>query len=164
MRLEKCYFCSSNVYPGHGIMFVRNDSKVFRFCRSKCHRNFKLKRNPRKVRWTKAYRKSHGKELAKDSVYSFEKRRNVPVKYDRDLMVKTLHAMKRIDEIKTARENRFQARRKKLAKLIQNKQNKAEIKQNIDLVISPFVRQKQNEIKEKVVTKKASKNSMEDDE
>lgn len=43
--------------------FLYNFLQIFRFCRSKCHKNFKMKRNPRKVKWTKAYRKLHGKDM-----------------------------------------------------------------------------------------------------
>ncbi|PFH54296.1 hypothetical protein AMATHDRAFT_72790 [Amanita thiersii Skay4041] len=107
MRIEKCYFCSTNVYPGHGSAFVRNDAKVFRFCSSKCHKNFKMKRNPRKVRWTKAFRKAAGKEMTVDSTIDFEKRRNVPVRYDRELVQTTIKAMKRIAEVKARRERAF---------------------------------------------------------
>ncbi|CAO1623029.1 unnamed protein product [Parajaminaea phylloscopi] len=107
MQITRCYFCSAPCYPGHGIMFVRNDSKSFRFCKSKCHKNFKMKRNPRKVRWTKAFRKASGKEMTVDSTLEFEKRRNVPVRYDRDLVRKTIEAMDRIAQIKARREAAF---------------------------------------------------------
>ena len=44
-----------------------------------------MKRNPRKIKWTKAFRKASGKELTVDPCLEFEKRRNVPVKYSREL-------------------------------------------------------------------------------
>ncbi|PPR03633.1 hypothetical protein CVT24_007749 [Panaeolus cyanescens] len=66
-----------------------------------------MKRNPRKVRWTKAFRKAAGKEMTIDSTIEFEKRRNVPVRYDRDLIQTTIKAMKRVGEIKARRERAF---------------------------------------------------------
>ncbi len=134
MRIEKCYFCSSPCYPGHGMVFVRNDAKQFRFCRSKCHRNFNKKRNPRKVAWTKAYRKTRGKEMAVDSTFDFEKRRNRPVKYDRDLMGKTILAMKRVDEIRQEREKRYFDNRMQDAKAEKKKQARVEIEKSIELL------------------------------
>ena len=53
-------------------MFVRNDSKIFRFCRSKCRKAFFKKKNPLRTKWTKAYRESHGKEMAMDTTFEFE--------------------------------------------------------------------------------------------
>lgn len=79
--------------------------------RSKCHKNFKMKRNPRKLKWTKAFRKAAGKEMTVDSTLVFGARRNVPVKYDRDLVQKTLKAMERIGEIRRRRERVFYKQR-----------------------------------------------------
>ena len=116
MRLEKCFFCSSTCYPGHGNSFVRNDGKLFRFCRSKCHKNFKMKRNPRKLRWTKAFRKAAGKEMTVDATFEFEKRRNVPVRYDRELMETTVKAMRRVREIRERRERKYYVDRMRSAR------------------------------------------------
>jgi len=88
-------------------MFVRNDAKEFRFCRSKCHKNFKMKRNPRKLRWTKAFRRSAGKEMTLDTTLTFAARRQIPTRYDRQLAATTLRAMERISEIRARRERAF---------------------------------------------------------
>ena len=122
MRIHVCYFCSSPCYPGHGITFVRNDCKVFRFCRSKCHKNFKLKRNPRKQKWTKSFRRAAGKEMRVDSTYDFEKRRNKPIKYDRNLMGATIRAMQKVQQVKDKRHERFYANRMKGAKEMKKQQ------------------------------------------
>ncbi|OAA59295.1 60S ribosomal protein L24 [Cordyceps fumosorosea ARSEF 2679] len=134
MRIEDCSFCGRPSYPSKGITFIRNDAKQpekpyppptilpltlpaplpgksFRFCRSKCHRNFKMKRNPRKLKWTKAYRRNAGKEMVVDSTLLFSQRRNEPVRYDRDLVARTLEAMRRVSEVRQRRERAFYKRR-----------------------------------------------------
>lgn len=111
MRIETCYFCSQPVYPSKGITFVRNDARAFKFCRSKCHKNFKMKRNPRKLKWTKSFRRAAGKEMIVDSTLAFAARRNVPVRYNRDLVANTLRAMQRVEEIRLRRERVFYKQR-----------------------------------------------------
>lgn len=143
MRLEKCWFCSSTIYPGHGIQFVRNDCKIFRFCRSKCHKNFKMKRNPRKVKWTKAYRKLHGKELTKDTTFEFERRRNRPERYDRNVVQNTLKAIKKIEEVRISREAKLWENRMKGNKAKQMKEDARELEQGIHLVKAPLAMQEE---------------------
>lgn len=83
------------------------DARAFRFCKSKCHKNFKMKRNPRKLAWTKSFRHAHGKEMTVDSTLQFAARRNVPVRYNRELVQTTLKAMARVSEIRARRERAF---------------------------------------------------------
>nr|XP_058132299.1 probable ribosome biogenesis protein RLP24 [Dasypus novemcinctus] len=136
--IEKCYFCLGLIYPGHGMMFDHNDCKVFRFCKSKCHKNFKKKRNPRKVRWTKAFRKVAAKELTVDNSFEFEKCRNEPVKYQRELWNKIIDAMKRVEEIKQKRQAKFIMNKLKKSKELQKVQDIKEVKQNIHLMQAPL--------------------------
>jgi large subunit ribosomal protein L24e len=113
---------------------VRNDSKQFRFCRSKCHKNFKMKRNPRKVKWTKAYRMLHGKELQADAAFDFERRRNRPVKYNRDVTRATLEAMKSLESIRARRGERFYTNRRRGVEDERRRSVKKELAQQVHLV------------------------------
>ncbi len=66
-----------------------------------------MKRNPRKLKWTKAFRKSAGKEMIVDTTLTFAARRNIPVRYNRDLVATTLKAMQRVSDIRAKRERVF---------------------------------------------------------
>ncbi|GKB57153.1 probable inactive receptor kinase, partial [Tanacetum coccineum] len=41
---------------------------IFRFCRSKCHKNFNMQRNPSKEKWTKAYRRLREKDMTQSVI------------------------------------------------------------------------------------------------
>ncbi|KAJ5703426.1 hypothetical protein N7493_011815 [Penicillium malachiteum] len=130
MRVETCHFCSRPAFPSKGITFVRNDARQFRFCRSKCHKNFKMKRQPRKLKWTKSHRAARGKEMIVDSslvLSQFAKKRNVPVKYDRNLVAATVQAMQRVEEIRQRRERVF-TKRRLAGKLARDRQREADRK------------------------------------
>uniref|UniRef100_A0A2K5YBI2 Probable ribosome biogenesis protein RLP24 n=1 Tax=Mandrillus leucophaeus TaxID=9568 RepID=A0A2K5YBI2_MANLE len=129
MSIEKCYFCLGPIYPGHGMVFFCNNCKVFRFCKSTCHKNFKKKCNPHKVRWTKAFRKATSKELTVENSFEFEKHRNEPIKYQQELWNKTVDAMERVEEIK----QKWQKNKE-----LQKAQDIKEVKQNIHLILAPF--------------------------
>ncbi|KAF5304368.1 hypothetical protein FQA39_LY09747 [Lamprigera yunnana] len=137
MRIERCYFCSSQIFPGHGIQFVRNDCKIFKFCRPKCHVLFKRKKNPRKVRWTKAHRKTVGKELAVDPSFEFEKRRNIPLKYDRQTWVKAVEAMKVVETIKQKRQNLYLMQRLRKGRIVEEERDIREVQRDLSLIRSP---------------------------
>lgn len=99
-----------------------------------------MKRNPRKVRWTKAYRHAMGKEMTVDSTFEFEKRRNVPVRYNRETVVETVGAIKRINEIRDARQKRFFENRVKKAQDRHKDANQREIEKNVHLIDDPGMR------------------------
>lgn len=62
MQSHVCSFCGDAMEPGTGKMFVRKDGQIFFFCSTKCQKNYKLGRIPRRVAWTAAGRKAMGKE------------------------------------------------------------------------------------------------------
>ena len=151
MRLLKCWFCSSNIYPGRGIMFVRNDCKVMHFCRSKCHANFKMKRNPRKLKWTKAYRAVCGKDLVNDSTFEFERRRNRPEKYDRELVGKTMEAIDKVTAIRHKRQQRHIEKRQLVGKAKDLKEARKVLEDDIHLVKAPVARAREKTQKAKLL-------------
>ncbi|KAL6607996.1 hypothetical protein ACP70R_041059 [Stipagrostis hirtigluma subsp. patula] len=163
MRLEKCWFCSSTIYPGHGIQFVRNDAKIFRFCRSKCHKNFKMKRNPRKVKWTKAYRRLHGKDMTQDTTFEFERKRNRPERYDRNVTERTLKAIPLITKIRHDRQKKHITDRQMKGKIKEREFDAKELEQSIDMLPKKLeVSTEKSKVKVKVVKQQAEDNLMEE--
>merc|ERR1712025_1122857 len=81
--------------------------------------------------------KSSGKELASDPSFEFEKRRNIPVKYDRELWANTITAMQRVEEIKNKRQAHHIFQRMKMAKKIQKQKDIKEVERDLALIKSP---------------------------
>lgn len=54
--MVKSTFSGREIPPGTGIMYVRKDGKILHFLNKKEEKNmFKLRRKPRRVKWTQEY-------------------------------------------------------------------------------------------------------------
>lgn len=97
-----------------------------------------------------------------DNSLEFEKRRNEPVKYQRELWSKSVEAMRRVEEIKQKRQTRFIMNRLKKGKELEKAQDIKEVKQNIHLVRAPHAG-KAKRLEDKMVQKLQEDVDMEGD-
>jgi len=74
-----------------------------------------------------------------------ERRRNRPVKYDRELMGKTLVAMQRVREIREARQARHWEARMARARRVTVRNDRRQLEQEVHLVRAPHVAREERE-------------------
>lgn len=75
-----------------------------------------------------------------DSAFEFEKVRNTPVRYDRDLVAASIQAMERVGDITEVRDKRFYKARMAGKKAAIKAAHKVEIENNINLIAPAAVR------------------------
>lgn len=120
---------------------------------------FKKRKNPRKTRWTKAFRKTAGKELTVDPSLEFEKRRAQPMKYSRELWTKTVDAMERINAIKERRTGQFVMERLRKGRTVEIEMDVKDVQKNMSLIRSPAAG-----LRERKAREAAQDEAMEDDD
>lgn len=113
MKIEIDSFSGAKIYPGRGTLFVRGDSKVFRFQLSKSASLFHQRKNPRKIAWTVLYRRNHKKGV---SVESSKKRTKRTVKNQRPLIGATLEQIREKRNLKPAEKKALREERLARAK------------------------------------------------
>jgi len=123
-----------------------------------------MKRNPRKLRWTKAFRKTHNKDMTVDTTIEFEQRRNRPMRYHREKMHTTLKAMKRVAEVREKRERQFYENRMKGKKQQEITAALKDLQEHSHLIEAPaaLIEKQRVEIKEKQEQRKNQTEKMQE--
>ncbi|KDN44527.1 hypothetical protein K437DRAFT_257049 [Tilletiaria anomala UBC 951] len=121
MKVETDTWSLRKIYPGKGKLYVRGDSKTFRFVGSKSESLFHQRKNPRKIAWTVFFRRMHKKGITEEVA---KKRSRKTVKHQRGIVGASL------DQIQARRnqkpEVRAAARNQALAKSKEEKKARAE--------------------------------------
>ncbi|ETW75187.1 hypothetical protein HETIRDRAFT_481875 [Heterobasidion irregulare TC 32-1] len=90
MKVEIDSFSGYKIYPSRGRLFVRGDSKIFRFSTSKTQSLFLQRKNPRKIAWTQVFRRMHKKGITEEVA---KKRSRKTVKHQRGIVGADLAAI-----------------------------------------------------------------------
>jgi len=118
MRTYDDTFSGQRIYPGKGKLFVRGDSKIFRFQNGKSESLFLQRKNPRRIAWTVLFRRQHKKGISEEVA---KKRTRRTIKSQRAIVGASL------DVIKERRSMRPEARSAaRLAAIKESKDKKAE--------------------------------------
>jgi len=125
MKTELDSFSGVKIYPSKGKLYVRGDSKIFRFANGKSESLFLQRKNPRRIAWTVLFRRMHRKGISEEVV---KKRTRRTVKHQRDIVgasldeIKKTRSMKpevrlaqRTEAIKASKEKKAEAESKKKA-------------------------------------------------
>lgn len=137
-RIELCNFSGLKIYPGKGKIFVRGDSRSFRFINGKSESYFLQRLKPAKIDWTVTFRRERKKGLTEEST---KKKARRTVKAQRAIVGASLQQLKersqqkpevRAAERKQAAEaakakKRAAAEKKKAEKKSQPKANQAKV-------------------------------------
>jgi len=115
MRTYDDTFSGQRIYPGKGKLYVRGDSKVFRFQNGKSESLFLQRKNPRRIAWTVLYRRQHRKGISEEVA---KKRTRRTVKAQRAIVGASL------DVIKERRTMRPEARTAARAEAIKESKDK----------------------------------------
>ncbi|KAI1261647.1 60S ribosomal protein L24a [Xylariaceae sp. FL1019] len=91
MRTYDDSFSGQRIYPGKGKIYVRGDSKVFRFQNGKSESLFLQRKNPRRIAWTVLFRRQHRKGITEEAA---KKRTRRTVKSQRAIVGASLDVIK----------------------------------------------------------------------
>ncbi|KAG5915225.1 60S ribosomal protein L24 [Claviceps capensis] len=119
MRTYDDSFSGQRIYPGKGKIYVRGDSKVFRFQNGKSESLFLQRKNPRRIAWTVLYRRQHRKGISEEVA---KKRSRRTVKAQRAIVGASLDVIK---ERRTMRPEARSAARAQAIKESKEKKNAA---------------------------------------
>jgi large subunit ribosomal protein L24e len=91
MRTYDDTFSGQRIYPGKGKLFIRGDSKIFRFQNGKSESLFLQRKNPRRIAWTVLFRRQHRKGISEEVA---KKRTRRTVKAQRAIVGASLDVIK----------------------------------------------------------------------